>query len=135
MDTQPQKSPLHPNSQQQGSSSFSHQLFQGSLDEALASLQKSIHEDVRNLHIEVLRQSHMQEVCIYLLVNFFIFGYYILFYVNFISPLCVLHVDANFECNELNFGNTSRDYEGNQIVTQRNPGTPPAAVSINFLLV
>ncbi|KAF5794911.1 hypothetical protein HanXRQr2_Chr08g0333591 [Helianthus annuus] len=64
MDTQPQKSPLHPNSQQQqqGSSSFSLQLFQGTLDEALASFQKSIHEDVRNLHIEVLRQFHMQEV-------------------------------------------------------------------------
>ncbi|KAM0008962.1 putative transcription factor WD40-like family [Helianthus debilis subsp. tardiflorus] len=64
MDTQPQKSPLHPNSQQQqqGSSLFSLQLFQGTLDEALASFQKSIHEDVRNLHIEVLRQFHMQEV-------------------------------------------------------------------------
>ncbi|KAI7735086.1 hypothetical protein M8C21_004955 [Ambrosia artemisiifolia] len=65
MDTQPQKTPLHPNSQQQqlqGSSSFSLQLFQGTLDEALASFQKSIHEDVRNLHIEVLRQFHMQEV-------------------------------------------------------------------------
>ncbi|KAL8218135.1 hypothetical protein R6Q57_021508 [Mikania cordata] len=64
LDTQPQKSPLHPNSQQQqqGSSSFSLQLFQGTLDEALASFQKSIHEDIRNLHIEVLRQFHMQEM-------------------------------------------------------------------------
>ncbi|KAK9063394.1 hypothetical protein SSX86_017264 [Deinandra increscens subsp. villosa] len=61
-DTQPQKSPLHPSSQLQGSSSFSLQLFQGTLDEALASFQKSIHEDVRNLHIEVLRQFHMQEM-------------------------------------------------------------------------
>ncbi|KAI3817778.1 hypothetical protein L1987_11576 [Smallanthus sonchifolius] len=62
IDTQSQKSPLHPNSQQQGSPSFSLQLFQGTLDEALASFQKSIHEDVRNLHIEVLRQFHMQEM-------------------------------------------------------------------------
>lgn len=46
---------------QQGSS-FSLQLFQGTLDEALGSFQKSIHEDVRNLHIEVLRQFHMQEM-------------------------------------------------------------------------
>ncbi|XP_076939464.1 protein NEDD1-like [Bidens hawaiensis] len=63
IDTQPQKSPVHSNSPQQpGSSSFSLQLFQGTLDEALASFQKSVHEDVRNLHIEVLRQFHMQEV-------------------------------------------------------------------------
>ncbi|KAI3778257.1 hypothetical protein L2E82_07427 [Cichorium intybus] len=41
---------------------FSLQLFQGTLDEALGSFQKSIHEDVRNLHIEVLRQFHMQEM-------------------------------------------------------------------------
>lgn len=60
MDTQPQKTPLQPNSQQ--GSSFSLQLFQGTLDEALGSFQKSIHEDVRNLHIEVLRQFHMQEM-------------------------------------------------------------------------
>ncbi|XP_071686665.1 protein NEDD1-like [Rutidosis leptorrhynchoides] len=56
MNTQQQKTPL------QGSSSFSLQLFQGTLDEALGSFQKSIHEDVRNLHIEVLRQFHMQEM-------------------------------------------------------------------------
>nr|XP_043608311.1 protein NEDD1 [Erigeron canadensis] len=60
MDTQPQRAPLQPNSQQ--GSSFSLQLFQGTLDEALGSFQKSIHEDVRNLHIEVLRQSHMREM-------------------------------------------------------------------------
>ncbi|CAI9295942.1 unnamed protein product [Lactuca saligna] len=57
LDTQGQKT----NSSQQGSS-FSLQLFQGTLDEALGSFQKSIHEDVRNLHIEVLRQFHMQEM-------------------------------------------------------------------------
>ncbi|KAL4575058.1 hypothetical protein LXL04_021899 [Taraxacum kok-saghyz] len=58
-ETQAQKTS---NSSQQGSSSFSLQLFQGTLDEALGSFQKSIHEDVRNLHIEVLRQFHMQEM-------------------------------------------------------------------------
>ncbi|KAL9237587.1 hypothetical protein vseg_012117 [Gypsophila vaccaria] len=46
---------------QQGMSSFTVQLFQHSLSETLSSFQKSIHEDVRNLHIEILRQSHMQE--------------------------------------------------------------------------
>ncbi|KAK9664849.1 hypothetical protein RND81_14G073500 [Saponaria officinalis] len=47
---------------QQGTSSFTVQLFQQSLSETLSSFQKSIHEDVRNLHIEILRQSHMQEM-------------------------------------------------------------------------
>lgn len=60
MDTQAQKTGLQGNSQQ--GSSFSLQLFQGTLEEALGSFQKSIHEDVRNLHIEVLRQFHMQEM-------------------------------------------------------------------------
>ncbi|KAJ9553425.1 hypothetical protein OSB04_017470 [Centaurea solstitialis] len=61
MDTQAQKTGLQANNSQQGSS-FSLQLFQGTLEEALGSFQKSIHEDVRNLHIEVLRQFHMQEM-------------------------------------------------------------------------
>lgn len=47
---------------QQGTSSFTLQLFQHALGETLASFQKSIHEDVRNLHIEMLRQFHMQEM-------------------------------------------------------------------------
>ncbi|KAG1365812.1 protein NEDD1 [Cocos nucifera] len=46
---------------QQATSSFSLQLVQHTLEETLGSLQKSIHEDVRNLHIELLRQFHMQE--------------------------------------------------------------------------
>lgn len=50
---------------QQGSSNFTLQLFQHTLQETLSSFQKSIHEDVRNLHIEILRQFHMQEVCDY----------------------------------------------------------------------
>lgn len=47
---------------QQRTSSFTLQLFQRTLDEMLGSFQKSIHEDVRNLHIEILRQFHMQEM-------------------------------------------------------------------------
>ncbi|WCJ19717.1 Protein NEDD1 [Euphorbia peplus] len=43
-------------------SSFTLQLFQGTLEETLDSFQKSIHEDMRNLHIEILRQFHMQEM-------------------------------------------------------------------------
>ncbi|KAF5729622.1 protein NEDD1 [Tripterygium wilfordii] len=50
-----------PSDPQQGSS-FSLQLFQNTLEETLDSFQKSIHEDMRNLHIEILRQFHMQEV-------------------------------------------------------------------------
>lgn len=45
---------------QQGSS-FTLQLFQRTLEETLASFQKSVHEDMRNLHIEILRQFHIQE--------------------------------------------------------------------------
>ncbi|XP_027331322.1 protein NEDD1 isoform X2 [Abrus precatorius] len=45
---------------QQGST-FTLQLFQRTLEETLDSFQKSIHEDMRNLHIEILRQFHMQE--------------------------------------------------------------------------
>ncbi|XP_044508869.1 protein NEDD1-like [Mangifera indica] len=46
---------------QQGSN-FTLQLFQRTLEESLDSFQKSIHEDMRNLHIEILRQFHMQEM-------------------------------------------------------------------------
>ncbi|KAF5742700.1 Transducin/WD40 repeat-like superfamily protein isoform 1 [Tripterygium wilfordii] len=51
-----------PQSDPQQGSSFSLQLFQRTLEETLDSFQKSIHEDMRNLHIEILRQFHMQEV-------------------------------------------------------------------------
>ncbi|ONI24452.1 hypothetical protein PRUPE_2G241200 [Prunus persica] len=46
---------------QQGNS-FTFQIFQRTLEETLDSFQKSIHEDMRNLHIEILRQFHMQEM-------------------------------------------------------------------------
>lgn len=39
---------------QQGSS-FTLQLFQRTLEETLDSFQKSIHGDMRNLHIEILK--------------------------------------------------------------------------------
>ncbi|XP_058084879.1 protein NEDD1 isoform X2 [Magnolia sinica] len=57
---QTQKS-LAQTEQQQGTSSFMLQLVQRTLEETLTSVQKSIHEDMRNLHIELLRQFHMQE--------------------------------------------------------------------------
>ncbi|KAF6161107.1 hypothetical protein GIB67_007748 [Kingdonia uniflora] len=60
--SQPQRSPLQAVPQQQGTDSFKLQLFQRALEETLASVQKSIHEDMRNLHIELIRQFHMQEV-------------------------------------------------------------------------
>ncbi|KAF3325960.1 protein NEDD1 [Carex littledalei] len=43
-------------------SSFSIQLVQRTLEETLGAVQKSIHEDVRNLHIDLIRQFHMQEM-------------------------------------------------------------------------
>ncbi|KAK6942403.1 WD40 repeat, partial [Dillenia turbinata] len=50
----------HPDLQQ--GSSFSLQLFQRTLEETLGSFQKSMHGDMRNLHIEILRQFHIQEM-------------------------------------------------------------------------
>ncbi|KAI7997820.1 Protein NEDD1, partial [Camellia lanceoleosa] len=57
--SQPPRIPSQPHTQQR--SSFTLQLFQHTLEETLGSFQKSIHEDMRNLHIEILRQFHMQE--------------------------------------------------------------------------
>lgn len=54
------KAPLQSDSQQ--GNSFTLQLFQRSLEETLASFQNSIHDDMRNLHLEILRQFHMQEM-------------------------------------------------------------------------
>ncbi|XP_057980923.1 protein NEDD1-like [Malania oleifera] len=58
--SQPLKAPVQPDPQQ--GSSFTLQLFQRTLEETLASFQGFIHDDVRNLHIEILRQFHMQEM-------------------------------------------------------------------------
>ncbi|KAA8532743.1 hypothetical protein F0562_032776 [Nyssa sinensis] len=58
--TQPQNAPSQTDPQQ--GTSFTLQLFQRTLEETLGSFQKSIHEDMRNLHIEILRQFHMQEM-------------------------------------------------------------------------
>ncbi|KAL6580332.1 hypothetical protein OROMI_008356 [Orobanche minor] len=56
-----QEAPSLQSDTQQGNS-FILQLFQHTLDETLASFQKSIHDDMRNLHIGMLRQFHMQEM-------------------------------------------------------------------------
>lgn len=58
----PQLANTGSSSDQHGASSFSLQYVQRMLEESLGSVQKTIHEDVRNLHIELLRQFHMQEV-------------------------------------------------------------------------
>ncbi|KZV34978.1 hypothetical protein F511_04952 [Dorcoceras hygrometricum] len=55
-----QRAPLQ--SDMQPGASFTLQLFQRTLEETFTSFQKSIHEDMRNLHIEILRQFHMQEM-------------------------------------------------------------------------
>ncbi|KAH6802343.1 Transducin/WD40 repeat-like superfamily protein [Perilla frutescens var. frutescens] len=54
------KAPLQSDSQQRNF--FTLQLFQRSLEETLTSFQKSIHDDMRNLHLEILRQFHLQEM-------------------------------------------------------------------------
>lgn len=46
----------------QGPPSFALQLVQRTLEESLGSVQKAIHEDVQNLHLELLRQFHIQQV-------------------------------------------------------------------------
>ncbi|EOY17999.1 Transducin/WD40 repeat-like superfamily protein, putative [Theobroma cacao] len=56
---QPHKAP-QPDPRQ--GSNFTPQLCQRTLEETLDSFQKSIHGDMRNLHIEILRQFHMQEM-------------------------------------------------------------------------
>ncbi|ONM20719.1 Protein NEDD1 [Zea mays] len=58
----PQLANTGSSSDQLGASSFSLQYVQRMLEESLGSVQKSIHEDVRNLHIELLRQFHMHEM-------------------------------------------------------------------------
>ncbi|WOK96976.1 protein NEDD1 [Canna indica] len=50
---QPSRVLGQPTDQQLGSSSFSLQLVQRTLEETLESVQKSIHEDVRNLHLDL----------------------------------------------------------------------------------
>ncbi|CAN8257064.1 unnamed protein product [Cochlearia groenlandica] len=45
-----------------GSNNFTLQLFQRTLEGTLESFQNSIHDDMRNLHIEILRQFHMHEM-------------------------------------------------------------------------
>ncbi|KAL4188634.1 hypothetical protein AMTRI_Chr08g161360 [Amborella trichopoda] len=55
--------------QQLGTPSFALQLVQRTLEETLSSVQKSIHDDVRNLHIELLRQFHMHEMEMSSLLN------------------------------------------------------------------
>lgn len=54
--------PINLEHSQQGHSSFALQLVQRTLEESLGSVQRAIHEDVQNLHLELLRQFHLQQV-------------------------------------------------------------------------
>lgn len=92
--SQPQKAPQQ--DAQQGTS-FTLQLFQRTLEETLDSFQKSIHEDMRNLHIEILRQFHMQEVCIFSVL---------LFTLCFLPEIhfCNHYTDGNVKCDDRNSG-------------------------------
>ncbi|KAL6131552.1 hypothetical protein ACLB2K_069927 [Fragaria x ananassa] len=53
--------PKAPQQDAQQGNSFTYQILQRTLQETLDSFQKSVHEDMRSLHIEILRQFHMQE--------------------------------------------------------------------------
>lgn len=41
---------------------FSLQLVQRALEDSLAPLQRAFHQDIHNLHLELLRQFHIQQV-------------------------------------------------------------------------
>lgn len=68
------------------------------------------------------RNCHLKE---YITLHFGVFRH----------SLFIIPVDANVKCNQLDFGNTGRAYERNQIITQREPGTPSTVVSTSYLLV
>lgn len=53
----------------QGPPSFALQLVQRTLEESLGSVQRAIHEDVQNLHLELLRQFHIQQTEMGCLMN------------------------------------------------------------------
>ena len=61
-----------PNEQQQqqqgvGATGFALQLVQRGLEESLGAVQRAIHEEVQNLHLELLRQFHIQQVGVLLI--------------------------------------------------------------------
>jgi protein NEDD1 len=58
------QSPLEQQQQQQqiGATGFALQLVQRGLEESLGAVQRAIHEEVQNLHLELLRQFHTQQV-------------------------------------------------------------------------
>jgi protein NEDD1 len=58
------QSPLEQHQQQQGvgATGFALQLVQRGLEESLGAVQRAIHEEVQNLHLELLRQFHIQQV-------------------------------------------------------------------------
>lgn len=51
-----------PSESQQDTPSFALQLVQRALEESLGAMQEAIHEDVQNLHLELLRQFHIQQL-------------------------------------------------------------------------
>ncbi|KAG0628403.1 hypothetical protein M758_1G024200 [Ceratodon purpureus] len=58
------QSPLEQHQQQQGvgATGFALQLVQRGLEESLGAVQRAIHEEVQNLHLELLRQFHIQQM-------------------------------------------------------------------------
>ncbi|XP_024538354.1 protein NEDD1 [Selaginella moellendorffii] len=57
----PNSPPSRVSPPQPSSSSFALQLVQRALEESLGSVQRAIHEDVQNLHLELIRQFHIQQ--------------------------------------------------------------------------
>jgi protein NEDD1 len=56
--------PVEHQHQQQGvgATGFALQLVQRGLEESLGAVQRAIHEEVQNLHLELLRQFHIQQM-------------------------------------------------------------------------
>lgn len=120
----PQKSLPVDTQQQVGSSSslFTLQLFQRTLEETLDSFQKSIHGDMRNLHIEILRQFHMHEVITLITLL-----------QHLISMLCTLlfaWIDGNVKCYECDFGKSSRADERSEVSAQRESTTEATTITV-----
>lgn len=119
---QPQKA-LQSDAQQ--GNSFTLQLFQRTLEETLDSFQRSIHDDMRNLHLEILRQFHMQEVLYFrfnttkLEQGFCHLHFLSSCSVSFLSRnLCT---DGNVKCDEHHSGKSSRADQRGQVSKERKP--------------
>ncbi|XP_024392843.1 protein NEDD1 [Physcomitrium patens] len=62
----------HQQQQRVGATGFALQLVQRGLEESLGAVQRAIHEEVKNLHLELLRQFHIQQMEMGKMMNSFL---------------------------------------------------------------